>query len=254
MTAFIFSTHVHGQQKPAVRIAVSANFSAPFVKLKPKLEAFCSCNVGHTFGSSGLLASQFKNGAPYDLFLSADSEKPQWLYLQGTTLFEPTTYAIGQLILVGKHRESLSLDHLAMSNNHDQGFRLAIANAKTAPYGVAAEQVLSQIKLNPKIQIVRGNSVLQALQYVMTGNADHAIVAASLAADLNKNGLVFVPIPERLHQPIHQQLVVSRNTPKPLAQRLVAFFLLDTTQQALTEWGYKPIPQPPPLKSQNRGK
>lgn len=242
LAATLFSTALHAHQKPALHIAVSANFSAPFLQLKPALEAFCSCDVSHTFGSSGLLASQFNNGAPYDLFLSADSEKPQWLYRQGRTLFEPITYAVGQLILVDKHRNSLSFDDLAISHNENRSLRLAIANAKTAPYGTAAEQVLSHVNIRSEVSVVKGNSVLQALQYVITGNADQAIVSHSLAANALEHGLSFLSIPEHLHQPIYQQLVISKKVPFQTAQRLMAFFQLNTTQQMLAEWGYKPLP------------
>lgn len=242
LVATSICTVLHAHQKPALHVAVSANFSAPFLQLKPALETFCSCEVSHTFGSSGLLASQFNNGAPYDLFLSADSEKPQWLYSQGKALFEPITYAVGQLILVDKHRHSLSFDDLAISHNKNRSLRLAIANAKTAPYGTAAEQVLSQVDIRSGVKVVKGNSVLQALQYVITGNADQAIVSHSLGANALENGLSFVSIPEHLHEPIYQQLVISKKVPVQITQRLMTFFQLNTTQQILAEWGYKPLP------------
>lgn len=241
ITLLILFTCSVAQSKPLVRVAVSANFSAAFKALKPELEAFCECEITHTFGASGILASQFDNGAPFDMFLSADSDKSRWLYQRGRTLFAPQTYTVGQLVLLDKHRQQLSPENIGIPTQSNKKWRIAIANPATAPYGVAAEKILEQRILPENVEVVRGNSVLQAFQFLLTGNADQAIVAKSLLDDPVKQRFATLTLTHDMHPPIVQQMVVNRRLSEPLAQRLLAFFTLHETQKTLSTWGYTAI-------------
>ena len=147
---------------PSINVAVAANFAAPLQKLLPEFEAASGIKVRVSVGSSGALFAQIQHGAPYDLFLSADSKRPQALVASGrVTVSAVQTYAVGHLALVG-NINGLSDPQLMAAGN-----RVAIAEPDIAPYGRAAKQLLEQAGLWEQLapRLIRGTNIQQTLQF-----------------------------------------------------------------------------------------
>jgi len=243
VTLFFFAFFSCAASEPVeIRVAVSANFFAPIKALTSRLQEACECRLSYTVGASGALAAQFAHGAPYDLFLSADAEKPQWLYHQGLTHSTPVTYAVGKLVLVDRHRTSVSLADLgkATTTMSAAKWQIAIANPQTAPYGLAAQNLLSGLPNIDHIQLIKGNNVMQAMQFYITGAVDQAIVSASLLADGPPTVGSAIAIPRHAHLELLQQGVINRNGNIQLAEVVLATLTSKPVQLALTELGYYP--------------
>ncbi|WP_332700301.1 molybdate ABC transporter substrate-binding protein [Devosia sp.] len=193
-------------QAETVHIAVAANFTAAAEQLAALFTAETGHEVTYSFGATGLLYTQISQGAPFELLLAADDQRPARAVAEGFgvagTVF---TYAIGALALY-----STSLD---MSNGQavlsGGGFdKLAIADPETAPYGRAAAETMAALGLSEAItpKLVTGENVSQTLQFVETGNAELGFVAASQV--IGKAGVWIVPAD--LYDPIRQDAVLLR--------------------------------------------
>ena len=158
-------------------VAVASNFSETLKRLEPHFAAATGHELRISTASSGKLYAQIVHGAPYDLFLSADSERPARLEIDGLAVEgSRMTYALGALLLWmpgGKPGE----EPLRTLSSGNFG-RLAIANPKTAPYGRAAREVLESLQLWNKLQgkLVRGENVSQAFQFAASGGADLVLI------------------------------------------------------------------------------
>lgn len=227
-----------GLQAQQLKVAVASNFYHSLVELVAPTEF--AKQVKLSSGSTGLLYAQIRQGAPFDLFLSADSVRPKLLVEQGLA-YQAKTYAIGELVLWPAASEPKKLLQTF------QG-KLAIANPKLAPYGKAALQVLITLELVQAYQtrLVKGNNVSQAFQFVDSGNAPLALLAKSqlLQAEqkfaTNKSYDNFQAIPKHWYQPIKQQMVILKQTKQlALAQKFSAWLLSDKVQQELATFGYR---------------
>jgi molybdate transport system substrate-binding protein len=194
-----------------VRIAVAANFAPILEELAADFTARTGHRVLQSSASTGKHYAQIRNGAAFDLFLAADSERPRLLEQAGLgvpgTRF---TYAEGRLVLwvPGARQLDDPRAYLAQA-----GFRhLAIANPRLAPYGLAAQQVLEHWGLwEPlRARLVRGENVGQAFQYVATGNAEVGLVALSLLRSLPGDTGAHWLVPADLHDPVSQQALLLR--------------------------------------------
>lgn len=235
----------HVGAQPDLRVAAAANFADMARLLAIEFAQHSDLKVAVSSGSSGALFAQISQGAPFDVFLSADSMRPKRLEQLG--MIEPgtrATYAHGQLALWSEHLGSRTTNFTESESAEIitelllKTKTLAIANPDIAPYGLAAKQLLASIALwrNNEFRLVKGNSVLQAFQFKQTGNADSALIALHLLED--QSG--FITVPNSLYQPIQQQLVImnaSRN--KGVAHRFVAFILSDAVQKRLHVSGYQ---------------
>ena len=193
-------------------VAVAANFAEPMKAIAAILEK----TTGHTLkistGASGALYTQIRNGAPYDVFLSADRERPALLETDG--LAQPGTrftYATGRLVLWSARPGRVD-DQGTILRSPDLG-RVAYANPRTAPYGAAALQVLDRLGLRSAIapKLVQGESIGQTYAFVKTGNADVGFVAWSQVLEngrLREGSMWLVP-PDH-HAPLHQDAVLLR--------------------------------------------
>jgi molybdate transport system substrate-binding protein len=197
-----------------------------------------------TFASSGQLVHQIENGAPYDVFLSANEQFVVDAAKQGA--IEPSTvrtYALGRIALWSQSGKIRSLDQLK-----DTGIlHIAIANPAYAPYGLAARQALQKTGLWAAIQpkIVYGENVRETLQYAETGNADAAIVAWSLV--YNHGGIL---LPDDLHEPIRQDAAVVKGARhEKMAEKFLAFLASPAGRTILREHGLMP---PPPRSASGR--
>ena len=165
-----------------VRVAVAANFTEPAGQLARAFEKqHPGVKVELSSGSSGKLYAQIANGAPFDVFLSADADRPTQLETKGLAVAgSRKLYALGRLVLVGSALKSSSDGESVLRSGEFK--HLSIANPDTAPYGLAAKQVLVKLGLWEKLEprIVRGESITQAHQFVASGSAELGFVALAL--------------------------------------------------------------------------
>ena len=165
-----------------LKIAVASNFRVAMEPLVAEFEAGSEHDVIVSYGSTGKHYAQLVNGAPYDVFLAADKERPGRLEDSGIGVEGSRfTYALGTLVLWGRNPDIRVENEKAFKTS--QSRFLAIANPRTAPYGLAAEQFLKGVDLWASLQsrIVRGENVSQAYAFVRAGNADMGLIALSLA-------------------------------------------------------------------------
>lgn len=194
------------------QVAVAANFAEPVKAIAAVLEKTTGHKLKITVGSTGRLYAQIRNGAPFDLLLSADTAAPAQLESDG--LAQPGsrfTYATGKLVLWSADAARVDAQGAVLKG---EGFRkLAIANPKTAPYGAAAVEAMVKLglaaRLSPKL--VQGESIGQTYNFVHTGNAEVGFVAMSqvLEGGRLKGGSMWV-VPQTLYSPIRQDAVLLK--------------------------------------------
>ena len=224
-----------------VLVAVASNFTAPMEVLASEFEQQSGHQLNVVFGSSGRLYAQIRNGAPFQIFLSADQQKPQ--QLEQEQLIVPGsrfTYASGVLVLWSANEDRAVEGSLALNEDVQ---RLAIANPQLAPYGQAAIEVLSEWSLLEAWQgkLVRGENIAQAFQFVYTGNAEIGFVALSQVgnADGISRGVGWI-IPEELHKPILQDAIQLRTASECGAcAEFLSFLNSETAQHIIRRFGYR---------------
>jgi len=191
------------------------------------------------YGSSGKFRTQIEQGAPFDLFFSADISLPRELAKAGLTASEVTPYAVGRLVLWSA---TLDASTLTLARLADADItRVAIASPKHAPYGKRAMEALEASGLLAKVEpkLVYGESVAQAAQFVQTGNAQVGLIALALALspELKKKGYALVP--ENLHQPLEQGFVITRRAKdSALAKRFAAYVSSPAGRTVLERYGF----------------
>lgn len=204
-----------GDAPPPLRVAVAANFAEAFAAIAADWRDQGGPPVDVISGSTGALAAQVLQGAPYDLLLAADADRPARLAEAGVVLAPPRDYALGVLVLWRPRPEP---DAVAGPSLLDGVERLAVANPDLAPYGRAAMAVLDSLGRRGPAgpRLLRGNSVAQAWEFAATGNADAAFVAASQVRSAAPQGLIW-RVPPGLHPPIRQQAVLLSDDPRARA-------------------------------------
>ena len=226
-------------QAETLRVAVAANFTDVTKRIVPLFEQQSGHRVKVSFGSTGKLYAQITHGAPFDLFLAADVARPQRLIKEGKGVADSVfTYARGQLVLWGSDADLFDDGEQYLLQG--QFSRLAIANPDTAPYGVAAQQVLQRLGVWEKQleKLVRGDSIAQAFQFTATANAAVGLVAASQVKAWPHKGSLWI-VPEAYYQPISQQAVLlQRGKEKPAAQAFMRFLRGSEAQTIIRDYGY----------------
>ncbi len=222
-------------------IAVAANFWSPAKQIAARFEQATGHTIRLSQGSSGKLYAQIRNGAPYDVFLSADQTFPARLLEQGQAVSgSRLTYARGVLALWSAD-EGLELSALALSTQEFQ--RIALANPKLAPYGLAAQQVLDALGLSEVLQtrLVFGENISQAYQFVATGNAEVGFVALSQTMQRAgaKRGSLWL-VPTHLHDSIAQDAVLlSHGASNEAAQDFLKFLQGAEALELISSFGYR---------------
>lgn len=225
-----------------VSVAVAANFTAPMKAIAAEF----SRDTGHTakpaFGATGKFYAQIRNGAPFQMLLSADDEAPAKLVREG--LADPAsrfTYAIGTLVLWSA--KPGVVDAKADVLRKGAFNKLALANPKLAPYGKAAIEVLTGMgllnTLTPKF--VLGENIAQTWQFVSTGNAELGFVALSQVMQDGKisKGSAWV-VPAKLHTPIRQDAVIlNSGKDNPAAVALLKYLQGDKARAIIKSYGYE---------------
>ena len=194
-----------------VRVAVATNFAEVVEKIKPGFENRTGHRLLLVSGSTGKLYAQIKNGAPLDVFLSADAQTPQRLVAQGDAVHDSRfTYALGRLVLWSATPTRVGADGAAALKASTLR-HLAIANPDVAPYGVAAREVLRNLNLWELLQpkVVYAQNIGHAFSIVASGNAELGLIAASSLAGAGSDaGGSSWPVPANLHAPIRQDAVL----------------------------------------------
>ncbi len=222
-----------------LRVAVAANAQYVTQALKKVFTEKTGIKVDLIVSSSGKLTAQIKQGAPYDVFLSADMKYPETLYKEGYVSGEPKIYAYGKLVLWTLESRDLSGGITAVTNHTIS--KIAIANPKTAPYGVAAVEALKKAGIydNVKPELVYGESISQVNQFLLSGAADLALTAKSvvLSPKMKKKG-EWVEIDPDLYNPIAQGAVITKTAKKKEAGEFYRFLFSKKAQAIFEEYGY----------------
>ncbi len=229
-----------------VQVAVAANFSSTMQRLIPLFEQQSGYRVIASYASSGKLFAQITHGAPFDVFLSADGERPHRLEQAGLVAANRRfTYATGRLVLWAP--DAGSPDEALQQLQQGRFSFLSIANPKIAPYGTAAMQVLAKLGLEQRFikRTARGENIAQAYQFVYSGNAQLGFVAQSQMVDAGDrvNGVVWV-VPGHMHSPIEQQgVLLKRAEQNPAALAFIDYLHSDGAKQVIVASGYGGLTQ-----------
>jgi molybdate transport system substrate-binding protein len=236
----VLSVECYGQKKILIAAASDLKFALDSV-----VSVFRSKNSGIveiSYGSSGKLFEQISNGAPFDIFFSADIEYPNKLREKGLTASEIYIYGVGRIVVWSK---KIDVEKEGMNSLLSPRVKkIAIANPLHAPYGKRAEESMKFYKLHHvvKNKLVLGENISQAAQFVTSGAADIGIVAYSLALSPNmKNqGGKFYLIPENAHQRLDQAAVITkRGKANDFAQTFLSFVKSNEAKQVLSYFGFK---------------
>ncbi len=218
-------------QGAEARVAVASNFADTARLLAERFQARSGHRVRLSSASSGKLYAQIRNGAPFDLFLSADARRPRKLVEAGLALPESRrTYALGRLVFWAPGTTG---DAAACRKQLEKAGRLAMANPRTAPYGAAAAQVLEALGIRPEKRVL-GENVAQAHAFTASRAVDGGLVAAAQLQGQEPEGCRW-PVPESLHAPIEQQMVLLQRGKKNPAALAFHRFLLSREAAALIE-------------------
>jgi molybdate transport system substrate-binding protein len=239
--AFVALT-LAGAAAPALaaetQVAVAANFTEPAKEIAAAFAAATGHKAILSFGSSGQFYAQMAHGAPYEVFLSADAERPKKAEQDGlgvpNTRF---TYAVGRLVLYSKTAGLADGGGVLKSGRFA---KLAIADPTTAPYGVAAVQTMQNLGVYDQVKpkIVQGSSITQTYQFAATGAADLAFVALSQV--INEPGGSRWVAPKSYHKPIDQQAILLFTGQKnPAAAAFLKFLKGPQAIAIIKRYGYE---------------
>ena len=241
-TALIALFTLGSAQADEVQVAVAANFTAPIQAIAADFEK----DTGHTlvaaYGATGQFYTQIKNGAPFEVFLSADDTTPQELESEGDTVKGSRfTYAVGTRALWSAKEGYVDAKGAVLKKNEYQ--HLSIANPKAAPYGLAATQVLAKLGLTEQVKskLVEGQNITQAYQFVSTGNAELGFVALSQIYKDGKvsSGSAWI-VPGEMHDPIKQDAVIlNKGKDNPAAKALVDYLKGPKAAAVIKSYGYQ---------------
>jgi molybdate transport system substrate-binding protein len=232
------------QQQPPLRVAAAADLQFALKEIAQQYEHQTGYKVEITFGSSGNFFSQLQNGAPFDVFFSADLEYPT--RLQQANLIEPNSllkYAIGRIVIWMPAVSKIDLAGQKWNSLLDPTVqKIAIANPEHAPYGRAAVEALKRAALYDKVQskIVYGENISQAAQFVHSGNAQAGIIALSLAVSPAMKSGQRWDVPVDQYTPFEQAAVILKSSQnKEAARAFLTFVSSDAGKSTLKTFGFE---------------
>jgi molybdate transport system substrate-binding protein len=222
-----------------VQVAVAANFTEPAKEIAAAFAAKTGDHALLSFGSSGQFYTQVAQGAPFEVLLSADADRPERMEREGLgvpgTRF---TYAVGRLVLYSRSPRLVDEKGAILASG---GFdKIAMADPQAAPYGAAAVQTMTRMGVYARLQpkIVKGASITQAFQFVQTGAADLGFVALSQV--INQAGGSRWEVPASYHAPIDQQAILLWKGDKdPAARAFVRFLRGPEALAIIKRYGYE---------------
>lgn len=224
-----------------VQVAVAANFTAPARALAEVFARTTGHEARLSFGATGAFYTQIKNGAPFDVLLAADNERPARLEKEGDTVpGSRFTYATGQLVLWSAKPGFVDDQGAVLKGGHFG--KIAIANPKNAPYGAAAVEAMEKLGLAATLQpkLVTGESIGQTFNFIATGNAELGFVALAqvLEGGKLKSGSMWV-VPAQYHAPIIQDAVIlNRAASNPAAKAWMELLKTPQSKELIRSYGY----------------
>ena len=237
--ALLFAGHATWADE--VQVAVAANFTAPMQKIAAEFEKDTGHKAQLSFGGTGKFSAQIRNGAPFQVLLAADDETPAKLEKEAMT--QPGsrfTYAIGKLVLWSTKPGYVD-DQGEVLRKGDFN-KLALANPKLAPYGLAAMESITRLGVLSAVEskFVQGENIAQTYQFVSTGNAELGFVALSQVMKDGRiaSGSAWI-VPASLHTPIRQDAVVLANGKgNAAAGALMKYLKGDKARAIIKGYGY----------------
>ena len=228
------------QKAPTVAAASDLKFALEEIAANYKADKGQELRL--VFGSSGVLWQQVKNGAPFGLLMSADEAYIDDLYKHGLTVDKGGLYAIGRIALLQKKGNpiKLSTDKDGLMKAITEAKKIAIANPEHAPYGRAAKEYLISMGVWDQAQpkLVFGENISQATMFALTGSADFAIAALSLAISPQVQvQSAYVLIPDHLHKPLRQKMALIKNG-APNAKDFYQYLQEPKSQQIMSRYGF----------------
>ncbi len=238
---FLFVAYATNLRAEEALVAVAANFSAPMQQIAASFQKDTGHQLKMSFGATGGIYAQIKNGGPFDVFLSADQITPQKLEAEGLGVAATRfNYAIGQLVLWSKQDGLVDDKGQVLRSKNIQ--RIALANPKLAPYGVAAWETMTALglleELKPKI--VQGDNIAQTYQFVSTQNAQVGFVALSQVFSNGQltSGSAWI-VPPHLYKPIRQDVILLKNGKDNSAAKALLMYLKGEKAKAVMKsYGY----------------
>ena len=223
-------------------VAVAANMKDAFAQINAAFKAAGNSDIRIVYGSSGNFTAQIMNGAPFNLFISADEHFPIELYKKGKAIDEGVVYAIGKLAIVSQNSAGMNLvdDKAGLMKAINKANKIAIAKPELSPYGKAAVEYLKAEGLwaIAKDKLIYADNVGIATMYVITGAADLGFTALSLAksAEVAKE-TQFILVNSKLYEPIQQRMVLIGGAPRE-AIMLYQFMQSSQAKSILQKYGY----------------
>lgn len=235
---FLYAIPVQAEK---ITIAVATSFMPAMNEI---VALFEDVNKGDqveaVYGASGRFSTQIRQGAPYDLFFSADTKLPQMLAADGFASGEVKPYAVGRIVLWSSTLDASDLALERLSNKTIR--RIAIANPRHAPYGQRAVEMLREAGLWSQIEpkLIYGESISHAAQFAQSGNAQVGILPLSLVmgSTLSEKG-VYRLVSDTLHQPLEQSFIVTKQAgEKAVAIRFAEFIESEEAQAVIARNGF----------------
>jgi molybdate transport system substrate-binding protein len=222
-----------------VQVAVASNFMEPAKEIAAAFTAQKGHQANLSFGPSGQIYVQISHGAPFEVFLSADKERPQQAEKDGFSVDGTRfTYAVGRLVLYSTRPRFVDANVKVLAREDLE--HLAIADPAVAPYGLAAVESLGKLGLYERLKpkIVQGSSIAQTFQFVQTGAAEVGFVALSQVIN-RPDGSRWI-VPAKLHSPIDQQAVLLKTgANNPAAKAFLTFLQSPTARAIIRRYGYE---------------
>lgn len=226
------------ETQSSLKIATASNMQFAMEEIAETFENEYKIKVDLIVSSSGKLTSQIEQGAPYDVFVSANMKYPNYLFNKGLTTNQPQVYAYGQLVLWTMNEFEPSINGLTSSQIN----KIAIANPKTAPYGTASVDVLKKYNIYSQVQdkLIYGESISQCNQFITTQSADVGFTAMSIVKSPKmKNKGHWIQIDTSNYTPIEQGVVILEQTNQiKNAQLFYDFLFSNQAQGILKKYGY----------------
>lgn len=231
-----------GKRSEALVIATAANMQFAMEALTSAFTAQTGVTCQAIISSSGKLTAQIKEGAPFDVFVSADMKYPAELFETGFTIEAPKIYAFGQLVLWTKKRKS---PPSILDLSQEDIRHIALANPKTAPYGQAAMEVLAHYNLSAQVEdkLVYGESIAQTNQFILSEAAELGFTAKSVVLSPRmKDEGYWLSIPQDIYSPIEQGIVLlQRDRMHTEAQAFYDFVFSAEARIILESYGYQVV-------------
>ncbi|MCC2615347.1 molybdate ABC transporter substrate-binding protein [Aestuariibacter halophilus] len=231
------ATIARAEPNVTVRVAVASNFAQSFDTLMARAPQTISSGLSVSVGSTGKLYSQIVHGAPFDVFLAADTERPQKLLQKGLTARPSVVvYARGTLVAVSQQPWPQASPAKWLNSVNT----LVIANPRLAPYGRAAQQVLHRLAVNTGDKnLIRAESIAQALQFFVAGDVPVAFISNAQVRLLETDQAKIWTVPSHLYEPILQGMVLLKDASR--AEALYRYLQSDTVATQIQQMGYQCI-------------